>query len=285
MGFEIIDHISDPGDAGKPNDDHIMFDQHIAAAVDGATGLTNQRLVDECESDAAWLAENACKQFLSTKPDHPIRDLVMEIINEAREGVSRRNDLEVLEKYKFPNASFIMARHQGPVIELSGLGDCNAFVEFSDGSFERFSALPFHREKEVQSALSDLQNRSGNEEALQSPVIMEILRQNRNIFNTDESGIWTLGLIAEAASRVFTLALPAGEIRNVLLMTDGFSALSDCYNLYAPEELIGLVQSQGLDSLNQKMRHIERVDDPDLVQYPRYKRCDDSSAIMLKMMG
>jgi hypothetical protein len=37
--------------------------------------------------------------------------------------------------------------------------------------------------------------------------------------------------------------------------------------------------------LLEALRHIERVVDPNGVRFPRYKRCDDASAVLIRLVG
>jgi hypothetical protein len=284
MAIRIIDHIRDgcAEDNTKPNDDWIGFNDHCAIVADGATGLSDQRLVNEADSDAQWIAKKAVDRFLASNPDDPVRDLVREINSHARETVFGASEADIVPRYAWPGASFIMARLQANLIEISGLGDCVAFVEFSDGFVDRFSALPFNRSGESASAKADLTARKTVSEAIRSPEVIESLRAKRELNNSEKSGVWTLGLVPEAAQHVLTVAFPASEVSHVLLMSDGFSAAVDAYELWDETGFLNAARHDGLAAINAKIRHVERLVDPHAVRFPRYKQSDDSSAILLK---
>jgi hypothetical protein len=57
----------------------------------------------------------------------------------------------------------------------------------------------------------------------------------------------------------------------------------DNYALCTATDLIDRAGRDGLGTLLQKLRHIERDVDPDGGIFPRYKRSDDASAILLKL--
>ncbi len=284
--FNILDHIRDGGspDNTKANDDWIGFDKRVAIVADGATGLSDKRLVNADDSDAQWIAKLAVEHFLGARAEDPVRELVREINLHATSIIFGNHPKETTPKYSWPSSSFIMARSQGGVIELSGLGDCTALVEMSDGFIDRFSALPFNKSRESSEAARDLQQRSGSDgEAIRTPEVIASLRRKREILNTAQSGVWTLGLVPEAADHVFTVALPAGEIRSILLMSDGFSAIVDGYGHFDEASLFEIAKSRGLLEINCEIRKIEREMDPHAERFPRYKQSDDSSAILLEL--
>jgi len=284
MAFTILDHIRDgsTADNTKPNDDWIGFNEQIAVVADGATGLSEQRLIEEADSDAQWIAKKGADRFLVGNPGDPVRDLVREINTHALETIIGHGSANSIPRYAWPSASFIMIRDQGGLLEISGLGDCMAFVETRDGYTDRFSAMADNRADESASARADLAKRPKHDEAIRSPEVIASLRAKRELNNTPQSGVWTLGLVPEASEHVFTVALPSDEVTHVLLMSDGFSAAVDAYKLWDESALMAVAKTDGLTKINAGIRHVERVVDPDAMRFPRYKQSDDSSAILLK---
>jgi hypothetical protein len=71
---------------------------------------------------------------------------------------------------------------------------------------------------------------------------------------------------------------------DVLLMTDGFAAAELRYGLYAsPQALMAAVRRDGLAEIVRQLRRFELETDPDGKLKPRWKRCDDATAIWLKI--
>jgi hypothetical protein len=287
MAFTLIDHIRDGGSPDNttpndaPNDDWIGVTSHVAVVADGATGLSDERLVAKAESDAQWIAKLGTERFINTDPSAGVRDLVREINTLAARQILA--DAPSVPRYAWPSASFIMARDQGALIEVSGLGDCVAFVEMEDGRVERFSALPFNRESESRAASADLAARSKGAINIRTDEVIASLRTKRERNNTHQSGVWTLGLVPEAADHIMTIAIPANEVSNILLMSDGFSAAVDAYQLWDDYGLIVAAKSAGLAQINARIRQVERMDDPRAERFPRYKQSDDSTAILVKV--
>lgn len=278
--FEVTGHISDPGHTDKPNEDWLAFNRRAAIVCDGATGLGGERLFADAPSDAAWLARAAAMALVEADPEELVREMVRRIAGQARDEVAKMTDPDALARHAWPAAGFIMARSQAGMIEISGLGDCVALVRFEDGAVEPFCPLPGAGASEARAAAEDLRGRKG--EALQDPQVLESLRRKRARLNTEESGVWTLGLEPAAAEHVMTIAIPAPEIHAILLMSDGFSCLMETYGRYSGEALFERALEVGLDELVAEIRRIERIEDPDARRYARYKQSDDSTAILLR---
>lgn len=283
LNFEVLDHISESGESGKVNDDWLAYDKRVAIVADGATGLGDEQLIPDAPSDAQWIAKTLCERMVDAKADQPVRDLVLEVIMDAKAEVTKFERLENIPRYAWPAASYIMARLQNEMLEISGLGDCGAYVRFKDGYVDCFSAMPMDREAERNEAASDLGKIKREVENIRTPEVIASLRKKRALNNTDQSGVWTIGLEEEAANRVMTIAVPSSEICEVLLMSDGFSALSEVYQKYDAAGLLNAAKDSSLSNLYGELRHIEHDVDPKAIKYPRYKRSDDSTAILLKL--
>jgi hypothetical protein len=47
--------------------------------------------------------------------------------------------------------------------------------------------------------------------------------------------------------------------------------------------MIGIAGRHGLAHLLAELRHVERVEDPMAERHPRFKRCDDATAILAEI--
>jgi len=81
--------------------------------------------------------------------------------------------------------------------------------------------------------------------------------------------------------RVHALALRLPVVG--VLCSDGFADLVDNYQACTEAVLIARAESEGLASLLEELRHIERVVDPGGARFSRYKRCDDASAVTVRI--
>ena len=63
MTFELLDSLSLPGDAAKPNEDAFGHDAAAAVVLDGATPLGDGLMPGP--SDAAWIAQFGARRLLA----------------------------------------------------------------------------------------------------------------------------------------------------------------------------------------------------------------------------
>jgi serine/threonine protein phosphatase PrpC len=294
MRLEILDHISDPGMPRKPNEDALCkglgegtrLEGALAAVFDGATGLGDSLIFPDTGSDAAWLAQLAAGLFPLHDVSTSVAEIVRQVAREARDAVAAACDLDALPRHAWPTASFEMARLRNDVLELSGLGDCCAYVLEPDDVIVTHTAMPSSREIEMASARHMLDATGGfgpGGDIVREGATLDAMRRGRARHNTPGGHVWTLGLAPETAEHVAVLELAARPGTRILLMSDGFAALCEAYQLYDEPGLVKAAATLGLQALLAQLRHVERVDDPDARRFARFKRCDDASAILLEI--
>jgi len=110
---------------------------------------------------------------------------------------------------------------------------------------------------------------------------LEDLRRARDTVNTGR-GYWLLGADAAVGPHVTVASIPLTGPATVLLVTDGFYALVEDYKRYGDRELIATAQTLGLSILGRELRHIED-DDPVGAKYPRMKKSDDATALLVRV--
>lgn len=286
MKLEILDHLSDPGMPGKTNEDSLCMAECMAAVFDGATGLGDATIFPEAGTDAAWIAEFAARRFAASAHD-PAVDIVRRVAREARAQMALRADPARTPRYAWPSAGFEMARLSGGALELVGLGDCSAYVLAPGGDLSIHSAMPAGREAEMAAARALLDKAGGyqgQEGIVRHGETLEALRRGRERQNTPEGAVWTLGLVEEAAEHVSATALTAQPGMLVLLATDGFTALCEMYRRHSPAGLVEIAARDGLRVLLDELRLVERALDPQAIRFPRFKRCDDATAMVLRVV-
>ena len=121
------------------------------------------------------------------------------------------------------------------------------------------------------------------ESLLESSHTLQHLRQARSAHNTPNGSVWTLGLVPEAAGRLHQTTIPVSAGDEVLICSDGFSALEETYLAYSSQSLLEAANSKGLNELYQELRHIEHIVDPTGEKFPRFKRSDDATALHLRL--
>jgi hypothetical protein len=107
VSLELLDQISLPGDAAKPNEDAMAFLDHAALVMDGATPLGPSLLPGP--SDAAWIAQFGARRLTAHLRDgdappialkHALADAEKSFAGLAREPIR--------EKWQTPCASMMM---------------------------------------------------------------------------------------------------------------------------------------------------------------------------------
>lgn len=286
--LEVLDQVSDPAKPEAENDDRIGWNDSAAFVIDGATGLGDP-VVAPPASDAAWLAEHA-RRYLETHltPAHAIGDVVRDLCAAARDMFFRAAGATEIERYRYPNAAFQALRVTANGIETAGLADCKLILRDGAGQVFRYSGSRAVRGNEQLSARRAIEKSGGFNaagESFREAQTLDELRQKRTRLNSDPDGMWTLGIAPEAGAHVrsemLAIQLPAVGV----LCTDGFADLVDNYRACTDAGLIARAETDGLRALLEELRHIERMVDPEGVRFPRYKRCDDASAVLVRLVG
>jgi hypothetical protein len=284
--LEVLDSVSDPAKPEAENDDRVGWNDSAAFVIDGATGLGDPVIAT---SDAAWLAEHARRYFEThITPERAVGAVVRDLCAEARTAFFAAAGTAEIERYRHPNAAFQILRVTTGGIETSGLADCTLILRDASGQVLRRSGSRASRGNEQQSARRAIAASGGFNaagESFRASETLDDLRRRRSRFNSDPDGAWTLGLVPDAGAHLLTDRLSIRLPAIGLLCTDGFADLADNYRACTDEGLIARAETDGLRILLEELRHIERVTDPDGLQFPRYKRCDDASAILVRIAG
>jgi hypothetical protein len=106
------------------------------------------------------------------------------------------------------------------------------------------------------------------------------LRNARNAVNHGSD--WLFGPDAACADHAKDDCVIIAPGSQVLLASDGFLALASDYARYTPEALFEAALVRGLSPLGEELREIEAAD-PDGIAYPRFKRSDDATALLLRV--
>ena len=284
MRIEILDWLSEPAKSGGENEDRIGWNDSAAFVIDGATSL-GPPVIAPPKSDAAWIAEWARERLAAElAPDRSLRDVVRALCASARERFFAAASPEI-ERYRHPSASFQSLRLTDAGLEIAGLGDCSLFLRDGAGTLTRHSGLRAGRSGEQSSARMAL-NRTGGlnaeGEGFRDAETLAALRNSRARQNI-EGGVWTIGIQPDAGDHV-RIEMPEATLPAVgLLCSDGFADSVDNYALHSAAALMDRAEQHGLSPLLAEIRRIERDIDPKGLQFPRYKRSDDASAVLVRV--
>lgn len=287
--IRIIDSITDPGSPSRPNEDSAGGNVSCAFVIDGATGLGGTSIVGLHGSDAAWLARFAQSTFEELiRNGRPVAEVVRELNQRAANVVHEAAHALPIEAWNLPIASFQMVHVEGNRLVTHGLGDCRLFLVDADGKVVETSAIKAAYAKERDGARRAIAQSGGfatHQALADEPVVRDELRRRRAAYNQPGGSVWTLGIEPAAADHLASEQLDVSLPARGLLCSDGFAALADQYGRYGVSDLVRAATSTGLAPLLKELRQIERVEDPDGQQFPRFKVSDDATAVLFEIVA
>jgi hypothetical protein len=162
-------------------------------------------------------------------------------------------------------------------------GDCAALVERPGGAVELVgdAIKKKARESDRVAALAATLGENAASTGVRD-AFLPALRAARNTVNTERGG-WLFGPDARGAEHVASARVPAPLGTFVLLVSDGFLALASDYDRYDVTSLMHAARAKGLPGLGEELREIE-AGDPDGKRFPRFKKSDDATALLLKIV-
>ena len=282
MVFEVLDSISLPGDSAKPNDDAFAAEALAAVVLDGATPVNDPIMPGR--SDAAWIAQFGARRLLAhlKEGDSP-RAALRHALADAKhsfEGLRRRPPRE---RYEMPCASMMLTVPRDGGFDALWYGDCAALVLRPGGTCE----IVGHAFDKKVSEAADAARLSAEKAmapvgALAREQFMPCFRAGRSKVNTP-GGTWLFAPTAEVSEHVShaSVAVPPGTL--ILICSDGFLALVGDYGLYDAAGLVRAAQAQSLNALGEELRAVEDGD-PEGRRFPRFKKSDDATAILLRVV-
>jgi hypothetical protein len=282
MAFKVLNSLSLPGDPQKANEDAFAAGPDAAAVFDGATGLGENLLPGK--SDAAWISQFGVRRLTAHlgDGDAPVAALrhALEDARKSFEGLRRRAPIE---RYEIPYASMMLAAARDGGFEALWFGDCAMLLLEPDGRCALIGEAMHKRAAEAARA-RQLAEAKGMPPvgALSRAEFLPHIRTGRNAVNTARGG-WLFSPDPHAADHVEArrAAVPRGTL--ALLCSDGFLALCSDYGVCSPATLMERARDQGLDVLGRVLREVED-EDPDGRRFPRFKKCDDATAVLLEVV-
>ena len=281
MKLELLDSLSIPSDPAKANEDAFGVRERGCVVLDGATGLGAQLLPGP--SDAAWLARFGANRILSYVADGAIaHEAVTAALFDADTSFRRLCRRPPAERYEMPYASLMLTVARSASLEFLWYGDCAALLRRPGESVEMVGEALATRAREAERAKILARSKG---EAAAAPNVRETflpaLRAARNLVNTTGGGyLFGPDVTAADHAQIRQIDIPAGT--HLMLMTDGFLALASDYGRYDCADLLEAAIGNGLPALARELREVEEKD-PEGRKYPRFKKSDDATAVLLQV--
>lgn len=288
MSFHLIEQLSLPGSAERPNEDASAFLDHAVLVMDGATPLGPSLLPGP--SDAAWIAQFGARRLAAHLKDGDApREALRQALMEAEKSFVGLARAPIREKWQMPCASMMMAVDhgaeassdgRGSTIEFLWFGDCAALVE-QDGEVVLIGDALKKRKAEADRAKRVAKEKNiSAASGVSRPEIEPLLRAARNRINSGQN--WLFSPDARAAAHVTRKMLTITEGATLLIASDGFLALISDYNIYDPKGLMAAAKTKGLAALGRELRAIEEKDASG-ERFFRFKKSDDSTALFVRV--
>jgi serine/threonine protein phosphatase PrpC len=279
MHFNLIDSLTLPGDPAKPNEDAFAHTRTMAVVLDGATGL-GERLMPG-PSDAQWIAQFAARRLRAhSDGGGSPEEWLAAAAADAEKSFAALRFRAPKESYEMPYASLMIAAPTEGLIHFAWMGDCAALLCAPSGTAQLIGDTLKRRSQEATRAAKASKTPAA---AGVREEFLPALRASRNRVNT-KGHEWLFAPDAECAAYAKTATAPAVPGATLLLASDGFLALASDYGRYEPDALLTAAERHGLAALGNELRGIE-AEDPDGRAYPRFKRSDDATALLLSLGG
>jgi hypothetical protein len=249
---------------------------------DGTTGLGE--LLMPGRSDAQWIAQFGARRFRAhaESGEGSIRDWLRAAAADAEKSYRALRKREPVENYEVAYASAVMATPDAGGLQILWFGDCAVLLRNGSGEFAIVGDIMDKRESE-RARVVRLAKPGGKGPAAAGvrEEFLPALRASRNTVNSP-GGDWLFAPDVACADHAKQARVAALADSPILLASDGFLALASDYGCYSPETLLAAATERGLAVLGEELRAVEAAD-PEGLRYPRFKRSDDATAILLAL--
>jgi serine/threonine protein phosphatase PrpC len=272
MHLDLIQSLSIAGDSSKANDDRAGAGHAHAWVIDGATDLGEPGLLGN-RGGAAWIAAEADRAFAAAPEDGSIEQTCRTVFESVAAAFAEQRT-RTPESWELPSASFLAVAIAGNVIDCAWLGDCAALL-IRDGQATRIGPQRDIRDDETDLARSVAHHGLGS--VKRAAPVLDVLRTARS-----RPDRLVLGVDPAGAEHIYYSSQPCVAGDELLLMSDGFAAVTDLYRLIEQTALPDLLAEGGLSGIAAQLRAAE-AEDAECMRWPRFKQGDDATAIWLRV--
>jgi serine/threonine protein phosphatase PrpC len=278
--LRLLDRLSLPGDAAKPNEDSFAQDGKAALVMDGATMLGEPLMPGP--SDAAWIAQFGARRLLAHLQDQAPRAALRSAMADAEKSFKALARAPLEQQWQIPCASVMAAAAHEKGLEFIWLGDCGAVLRQDDRVTVIGETMAKRAEESGRARKLALEKKVSSAAPGVRTHFLAHLRAARGRVNSGDYWLFTPDRRAAAHARRKIVKAQAGAL--ILLATDGFLALASDYGAYDAAALIAAARTKGLAALGEELRAIEN-DDANGDRFARFKKSDDATALLLEFVG
>ena len=276
--LRLLDSLTLPGDAAKPNEDSFAQGGRAALVMDGATMLGDPLMPGS--SDAAWIATFGARRLLAHLRAQEPKKALRAAMADAEKSFNALRLRAMEAQWQIPCASVMLVAETQKGLEFLWLGDCGAILAQGDAVGVIGETIAKRTEE------SSRARRIANEKNVSSAApgvraqFLEHLRAVRSRVNSGDTWLFSPDKRAAAHAQRRIVKAAAGSL--LLLASDGFLALAADYGAYDAAGLIAAAKTKGLAALGAELRAIEN-DDANGDRFARFKKSDDATALLLEV--
>lgn len=252
--------------------------------LDGALSLSKANYTG-AYSDIVWMV-NWWNTYLSKNIEQfnkTIATILEEGIDQFNSEFNRYTDFRKLSKLDRSTAAIVIVRINNDLIECYGLGDSEINIRNKKGNIEKL----------IDEKVEDLDNEVidmifNNKERINNITFngytdkeLVVLQNNRMKIN-EKDGYYILEHEKEAIKYGNYKEYKLCEVQDLILMTDGYSAIYNKYNQLTIDQLMDKCNKDGVKPIINLIRTIEESDSS-FEKYKRLRLHDDATAIYLNI--
>lgn len=270
-----VSFASAAGSAHKPNEDFAAVSPRVALVLDGLT--SPPELGSGCVHGTPWFVGQLGTHLLreaTCRPEAQLVDCVAEAIAQVADRHRGTCDLSHLGT---PSCSVALVREGEQTIDHLSIFDSVILLDGPQGlktlSDLRVDGYAQQEHKET------TRHRIGTAEHQQAVSrLVAAQRPHRNV----PDGYWVAAANPTAAYNAMTGSVPRAEVSRMAVLSDGASCLAEDYGLTDWAGLLDILEAEGPSELISRVRRAESTD-PSGERWPRYKACDDSTAVFCRL--
>lgn len=268
-----------PGAPGQPNEDAYAVLPTLLVVADGAT--SPPRLGDGCRHGPGWYARRLVANVVAAHVEDPRATGAYVLADAIDRTTAAHADTCDLTHPGTPSATVTMLLpddHAGA--DWLVLGDATLVLDtgedlqvISDDRLSNSSAT------ERAAVLTGGAALSREEHGRRVAALVDSQRRYRN----RPGGFWVAATDPQAAHNALIGRVPLsgpGGLRRAALLTDGATRGVDTFGLMSWPAALALMTTNGPTALLEAVRKTED-DDPDGATFPRMKRSDDATAVVV----
>lgn len=273
-----IDHVT--GTYKIHNEDIYGICDNCYWILDGALSLNKSKYTDGY-SDVVWMVQ-WWHNYLEKKVTQYQKSLITileEGIEQLNQEFSRFVSIEALSKLDRASAGIALVRVNHEVLECFVLGDVE--INIHKKNKEIITLVDSKIEQLDNKVMTMIYNNTRREQEIvlndYTQEELDLLRKHREKMNTLE-GYYVLEHDVNAIKKGIYKEFLLEDVKEILIMSDGFSAIYNKYGAFSLQQLFEKCESDGLSSVLNNIRRIE-TDDPKQKKHKRLRLHDDATAI------